>query len=111
MDEELERQQPWARDHRKKTRWITEDLNTGPFLRLGELVRDARRARGVSQRELAEMIGSQQSSVSHVERGFPVNIATVDKVLAGLGWRLTIEQEPLPDNDDEDEVEGGDPEG
>src|SRR5690349_7292735 len=36
---------------------------------LGELIRAARRARGLSQAELAEAVGMAQRSISHLERG------------------------------------------
>src|SRR4051794_35686520 len=39
--------------------------------RIGSLVRDARRHRGLTQQQLAERLGTSQSAVARVEQGGP----------------------------------------
>nr|WP_121678515.1 helix-turn-helix transcriptional regulator [Cryobacterium sp. LW097] len=52
------------------------------------LVRAARRSRHITQARLAELTGIDQASVSHHERGRDAAYSTVDRLLAGTGYRL-----------------------
>lgn len=51
-------------------------------------VRAARKARGLTQRELAESARIDQPAVSRAETGRDVDFSTVDRLLAGAGHRL-----------------------
>lgn len=62
----------------------------------GDVVRAARARAGVSQRELAERVGTAQAAISRIETGREQ--PTVDRlaqILAALGWRMAIELEPI----------------
>ncbi len=61
----------------------------------GELLRDARRREGLSQRRLALRAGTSQDAISRIERG--VESPTIDRLarlLNVLGERLELRSEP-----------------
>lgn len=55
------------------------------------LIRDARRAAGLTQAELAERLGVSQSAVAKLEReGANPTVGTLDRVLRATGHRLQL---------------------
>ena len=58
--------------------------------RIGSILRQARRRRGLSQAEVAEALGVAQQQVSSVERGHG-GIEQVAKVCRALGLHLALE--------------------
>ncbi len=62
---------------------------------VGALIRDRRRARGLSQQALADAIGVSRLWVGQVERGRPrAELGLVLKALRALGIRLMADEEP-----------------
>jgi HTH-type transcriptional regulator/antitoxin HipB len=62
---------------------------------VGALIRDRRRARGLSQQALADAIGVSRLWVGQVERGRPrAELGLVLKALGALGVRLTADSQP-----------------
>jgi ribosome-binding protein aMBF1 (putative translation factor) len=58
---------------------------------LGRMVRELREARGLSQRELAERMGTTQSVVGRLEAGGSrPTIVTLDRVAHALGLQLEV---------------------
>jgi ribosome-binding protein aMBF1 (putative translation factor) len=58
---------------------------------LGRMVRDMREARGLSQRQLAERMGTTQSVVGRLESGGSrPTLATLDRVAAALDLVLEV---------------------
>lgn len=56
---------------------------------LGAAIREARQARGMSQAELAAMIGTDQAAISRIEKGgCGVGIASYIKIADALGVKL-----------------------
>lgn len=56
---------------------------------LGAAIRGARQARGMSQAELAAMIGTDQAAISRIEKGgCGVGIASYIKIADALGVKL-----------------------
>jgi transcriptional regulator with XRE-family HTH domain len=60
--------------------------------RVGELVAEARRLAGWSQRELARRAGTTQSAVSRIERGATtsLDLLVVERLLGALGLRASL---------------------
>ena len=57
----------------------------------GIIVRNARRARGLSQAQLAERIGSVQAYVSRLERGLEnPGLLTMDQLARALGRSFDV---------------------
>src|SRR4051812_28335937 len=57
--------------------------------RIGLLVRDARRHRGLSQLQLAERLGTSQSAVARIEQGGEhLSLELLDRLSAALGSEL-----------------------
>jgi transcriptional regulator with XRE-family HTH domain len=62
-------------------------------------VRDARLRSGISQRSLARRAGTSQAAISRIERGLEQpTFERLSQILAGLGWRLGLELEPIADH-------------
>ena len=63
----------------------------------GEVVRDARRRHGVSQRSLARRSRTSQTHISRIERGeVSPSVETLDRLLQALGERLELSAAPGP---------------
>lgn len=63
---------------------------------LGEELRRARLAAGVSQRSLARRAGTSQAAISRIERGLEQpTFARFEQLLTGLGLRPAIALEPI----------------
>ncbi len=61
-------------------------------LDVGEKVRDAREAAGLSQRELAARMGTSQAAVARLEAGgVGATLTTLQKMAAALDLKVTIE--------------------
>jgi DNA-binding XRE family transcriptional regulator len=52
---------------------------------IGAAIKDARKAKNLTQRELGERVGVQTAQISKIESGRNLTIATIVKVLRGLG--------------------------
>jgi len=62
---------------------------------VGRMVRELREARGLSQRELAERMGTTQSVVGRLEAGGSrPTIVTLERVAHALGLRLEVNFQP-----------------
>ncbi len=80
-------------------------IRTGPrdeegafWVALADQVADQRRARGLSQRELAELCATTQSAVARLERGMrPPRIDTLLRVANALDCELVIRLRPRTD--------------
>jgi ribosome-binding protein aMBF1 (putative translation factor) len=59
---------------------------------LGEQVRDAREAAGLSQRDLAARMGTSQAAVARLEAGgAAATLTTIQRVATALDLRVTID--------------------
>lgn len=58
--------------------------------RVGRGLRDARRARGWSQRELAEHAGVSRPTVARIEAGQRVRVDSLERVAGALGLSLGL---------------------
>jgi len=62
---------------------------------VGERVRRAREAAGLSQRELAARMGTSQAAVARLEAGgVGATLTTLHRVAAALGMELSVELRP-----------------
>lgn len=67
----------------------------------GELLREARRKAGLTQRQAAAAAGVAQPTLARVESGRQQpTLPTLERLLAGTGHRLVVELEALPDPHD-----------
>lgn len=54
--------------------------------------------RGLTQKQLAELVGTRQSSIARLERGTtPPNLSFLNKVAAALGARVEVHLSPIDD--------------
>lgn len=68
----------------------------------GEIIRDARRRHGLSQRRLALRSGASQAWISRVERGeVSPSVDFLDRLLLVMGERLLLQAGPVR-GDEED---------
>ncbi|MCP3910896.1 MAG: helix-turn-helix transcriptional regulator [Actinomycetia bacterium] len=64
-------------------------------LEVGEKIRDAREAAGLSQRELAARMSTSQAAVARLEAGgVGATLTTLQKVAAALDLTLTVDLAP-----------------
>ena len=60
-------------------------MKNGFVIRFGELVRERRKALGMSQEELSFEAGLHRTEISHIERGTrAAGLPTIEKLAAGL---------------------------
>jgi ribosome-binding protein aMBF1 (putative translation factor) len=52
---------------------------------IGAAIKDARKAKNLTQKELGERVGVQTAQISKIESGRNLTISTIVKVLKGLG--------------------------
>ena len=65
-----------------------------------DLIAEARRLAGLSQRELAERAGTSQPAVARLEQGHSSpSLATLERLLAAAGFALRLELVPLARTD------------
>ena len=65
------------------------------YRRIAERVVEQRTARGLSQRELADLCGTTQSAIARLERGLrPPRIDTLLTIAAALDCELQVELRP-----------------
>lgn len=57
---------------------------------LGEFLRDARRERGITQRQMAGRLGFSPVTMSALENGKNVSAAKVERYLQTLGFRVVV---------------------
>src|SRR5271167_4409122 len=63
----------------------------------GEILREARRERGLDQAQLARRAGTTQTYISRIERGsVSPTWRTLERLLHAMGRRLVVSTEPLP---------------
>jgi transcriptional regulator with XRE-family HTH domain len=68
----------------------------------GELIRDARRRHGLSQRQLALRSGAGQAWISRVERGeVSPSVDSLDRLLLVMGESLRLGTERLKGDEDD----------
>ena len=65
------------------------------FAQIADKVSEQRTARGMSQRELAELVGTTQSAIARLERGVrPPRIDTLLRIAEALECELLVELVP-----------------
>jgi transcriptional regulator with XRE-family HTH domain len=65
-------------------------------MHVGALLRQRRRAHGLSQRELALRAGTSQATISRIESGHEIpTVDRFDQLLTALGERLELHTVPL----------------
>lgn len=77
---------------------------------IGAGIRQLRKARGLTQAQLAQLVGVERTSIVNVEKGQQrLGIDLLDKLAAALGMRLVMRLEPLdaPGAPGTDETKGG----
>ena len=62
---------------------------------LGSAIRQARKARNMSQDELASLVGLSKCQISRVENGLAKSLSTMDAVLKALSLSPVIELKPV----------------
>jgi ribosome-binding protein aMBF1 (putative translation factor) len=63
----------------------------GRAIRLAREIRALRQARGLSQRDLAELVGTTQSAIARLEGGHvSPSLTTLDRVADALGVELSL---------------------
>lgn len=66
----------------------------------GDLIREARRRAGLTQRELAERAGTTQSAVARAESGrVDPGFETVRRMMRHCGFNLLVALDPYDDSD------------
>lgn len=64
--------------------------NSYTLEQLGEFIADVRREKGLTQAEMAKIVGVSHTTLSNLEQGKSVSTATMQRTLQLLGMRLAI---------------------
>ena len=59
--------------------------------RVAEILHEAREAAKISQKEIAERLGTKQSAISRIEKGCNISIETIAKYAGACGKRVKLE--------------------
>lgn len=66
------------------------------WTKVGAGIRVLRDARGLTQAQLAELVGVERTSITNIEKGRQrLGLDLLDKIATALGMRLTMRLEPL----------------
>ncbi len=69
---------------------VAFDAEVDAFI-LGEQLKEERRKAGLTQKQLAERIGTKKSYISRVENGHAdIQVSTLFKIFQGLGRRINL---------------------
>jgi ribosome-binding protein aMBF1 (putative translation factor) len=64
-------------------------------IRVGEQIRDAREAAGLSQRDLAQRMGTSQAAIARLEAGgVGATLTTLQRAASALDLDITVELRP-----------------
>lgn len=75
---------------------MTNTTSTEVGVDVGAFIRDMRRRHGLSQRQLAIRAGTDQATISRIERGREgVTVARLGELLLAMGRRLVVDSVPL----------------
>jgi len=81
----------WAKDKLKDSQFKTEYDKLQPEFALIETVLKARKEKGLTQKEIAEKIGTKQSVISRLEKGGAnPTVAFLKRLAAAFSSRLEI---------------------
>jgi len=88
-----------ARERKRALERLHEKIATGDrgwfFAQIADRVAEQRIAKGLSQRELAELVGTTQSAIARLERGGrPPRIDTLLNIADALDCELHVELVP-----------------
>jgi len=64
--------------------------NVYSLIQVGDFLREARKKRGYTQQEFAELIGVSHATLSSLENGVPVRSCHLERALQFLGFRMVI---------------------
>jgi ribosome-binding protein aMBF1 (putative translation factor) len=93
--EELKTQRLAAMSADERTEYEEEYAAAKLALEVGEKIRNAREAAGLSQRELAERMFTSQAAVARLEAGgVGATLTTLQKVAAALDLTITVDLAP-----------------
>ncbi|HEY7732646.1 MAG TPA: helix-turn-helix transcriptional regulator [Gaiellaceae bacterium] len=70
--------------------WIEEQRSAAPAPHAGEALRTLRRARGLTQRQVAERLEMTQPEISKLERRRDVRLSTARAYIGALGGRMGV---------------------
>ena len=90
--EDLKNQRLEAMSAEERALFESEYAAARLALEVGEKIRDAREAAGLSQRELAVRMGTSQAAVARLEAGgVGATLTTLQKVAAALDLTVTVD--------------------
>lgn len=87
MDDRFMSLEEWEAERMQDTEFVAALAAREPAYQVARL----RILHGLTQKQLAEMVGTKQSSIARLERGAtPPNLSFLSKVAAALGARVEV---------------------
>jgi transcriptional regulator with XRE-family HTH domain len=101
------RQKPLTRETLERLRQRLAGAENGWFFaRIAEQLATQRKARGLSQQELAHITGTTQSAIARLEKGGrPPRIDTLLRIAQALECDLVVELRPHPPAEQDDRTD------
>ena len=94
MDERFMSLEEWEAERLQDPEFVAALAAREPAYQVARL----RILRGLTQKQLAELVGTRQSSIARLERGStPPNLSFLSKVAAALGARVEVHLSPTDD--------------
>lgn len=62
---------------------------------ISEQIKAARKAKGMSQQQLADAIGSYKSNISEIEKGYNVTAKTLTAIAKALSCNIVVTEENI----------------
>jgi len=94
MDDRFMLLEEWEAERMQDPEFVAALAAREPAYQIARL----RIQRGLTQKQLAELVGTKQSSIARLERGTaPPNLSFLSKVAAALGARVEVHLLPVDD--------------
>ena len=92
MDDRFVSLEEWEAERMQDTEFVAALAAREPAYQIARL----RIQRGLTQQQLAELVGTKQSSIARLERGTtPPNLTFLNRVAMALGARVEVRLAPL----------------
>jgi len=91
----------YAEDRARRDPAFAERLEAGyEELKVGVLLRQARKRAGLTQEQVADRLNTKKSAISRIENhSGDIRLSTIERYAHALGWTVSVDLRPPPDKE------------